>query len=73
MNILGFIWELALLGIALYFYTYMRGFIKGKTAAQQKKIDEFRAANKWLIYISIFLGAIMIINLYLRIVSIIGN
>lgn len=73
MNIIGFIWELALLGIAVYFYAYMRGFIKGKTAEQQKKIDEFRAANKWLIYISMLLGAIIIINLYLQIVGMIGN
>lgn len=69
MQILGFVWELALLAIAIYFYAYMRGFIKGKTPEQQKKIDEFRAANKWLFYVSMLLGAIMIAELYLRIMA----
>ena len=73
MQIFGFIWEIALLGIAIYFYAYMRGFIKGKTPEQQKKMDEFRAGNKWLFYASMFLGAIMIAELYLKIMELIGK
>jgi hypothetical protein len=72
MQIFGFIWEIALLGIAIYFYAYMRGFIKGKTPEQQKKIDEFRAGNKWLFYVSMLLGAIMVANLYFRIIGLGG-
>lgn len=67
MQIIGLIWELALLGIAVYFYLYMIGYFKGKSKEQQRKMDEFRAANGWLKYVSLFLGAIMIINLYIRI------
>ncbi len=66
MEIIGLIWELTLFGIAVYFYALMRGFIKGKTREQQNKIEAFRAANQWLTYASIILGAIMVINLYLR-------
>jgi hypothetical protein len=72
MQILGFIWEIALLGIAIYFYAYIRGFIKGKTPEQQKRIDEFREGNKWLFYVSMLLGAIMVANLYFRIMGIMG-
>lgn len=67
MKIIGLIWELALLGIAVYFYLYMIGYFKGKTKEQQQKIDEFRENNGWLKYVSILLGAIMIINLYIRV------
>ena len=73
MQIFGFIWEIALLGIAIYFYAYMRGFIKGKTPEQQKKMNEFRTGNKWLLWVSIFLGAIMVINLAFRILEMIGK
>ncbi|MFT5834086.1 MAG: hypothetical protein ACI97N_001720 [Cognaticolwellia sp.] len=72
-QILGFVWEIALLGIAIYFYAYMRGFIKGKTPEQEKKINEFRAANKWLLYITMLLGAIMVLNITLRIIQMMGN
>ena len=66
MHIIGLIWELTLLGIAVYFYLYMTGYLKGKTKEQQRKIDEFRQNNGWLKYASMLLGAIMIINLYIR-------
>jgi hypothetical protein len=52
---------------------FMRGFIKGKTPEQQKKIDEFRAANKWLFYTSMLLGAIMFAELYLKIMELINK
>lgn len=67
MKIIGLIWELALLGIAVYCYLYITGYFKGKNKEQQRKIDEFRQSNGWLKYASLLLGAIMIINLYIRI------
>jgi hypothetical protein len=73
MQIVGLIWELTLFGIAVYFYLYMTGYLKGKTKEQQKKIDEFRANNGWLKYASMLLGAIMIINLYIRITGFGGH
>jgi multisubunit Na+/H+ antiporter MnhC subunit len=73
MQIIGLIWELALLGIAVYLYLYAIGYFKGKTKEQQRKIDEFRANNGWLKYASFLLGAIMIINLYIRITGFSGN
>lgn len=69
MEIVGFIWELALLGIAVYCYLYITGYFKGKDKEQQQKIDEFRANNGWLKYASMLLGAIMIVNLCLRIMG----
>lgn len=70
MAIISLVWELLMLGIAIYLYLYMTGYFKGKTREQQKKIDEFRANNAWLKYAAMFLGAIMIINLCFRIAGI---
>ena len=66
MAYIAIIWEILLLGIAVYLYAYMRGFIKAKTPEQQKKINIFRKNNSWLTYAAIALGAIMIINIALR-------
>lgn len=72
-EVVGLVWELLLLGIAVYFYLYMIGYFKGKTKEQQRKIDDFRANNGWLKYASMLLGAIMIVNLYFRITGFGGN
>ena len=73
MQVISLVWELALFGIAVYFYLYMIGYFKGKNREQQRKMDEFRAKNGWLKYASLFLGAIMIINLYLSITGFMAN
>ena len=69
MEYLSLVWELLLLGIAVYLYLFMVGNIKGKTPEQQRKINEFRTSNAWLKYAAMLLGAIMVVNLCLRFVS----
>jgi hypothetical protein len=69
MEYISLIWEMLLLGIAVYLYAYMRGFIKAKTPEQQKKVNEFRKDNAWMTYAAIALGAIMVINLALRFIG----
>lgn len=65
-DFLGLLWEFVLLGIAAYGYAFSRGFVVSKDATQRKKMEAFRQENQWLLYVSILLGAIMIINLYIR-------
>ena len=66
-DILSLIWELALFGIAVYGYMFSRGLITSKDPKQRKKMEQFRQENQWLLYVSLLLGAIMVINLYMTI------
>lgn len=66
MGYIAILWEVVLLAVAIYIYALMRGFIKGKTPAQRKKIKELQEDNRWLTYAAMLLGAIMILNIALR-------
>ncbi len=66
MEYVAIVWEILLLGVAVYLYAYMRGFIKGKTSEQQKTINKFREDNSWLTYAALALGAIMVFHIALR-------
>lgn len=65
-EVLVIIWEFAVLAGAVYLYLYSRGIIKLDPKTKQRAI-EFRDQNKrWLTPLSLFLVAIMLVNIYLH-------
>lgn len=68
MDILGLIFEILFLGLGVYIYLFVRGFIKHEDAKKQAKADDFRKENGWwLRLMAIALMAIMTINIILHI------
>lgn len=68
MEILGLIFEILFLGLGVYIYLFVRGFIKYKDSETKAKADTFRKENGWwLRLMAIALMAIMTINIILHI------
>lgn len=62
-----FFFELLLLGFAVYIYLFSAGFIKIVGVKDRKGLEEWRDNSaKWLRPMSLFLMAIMIVNILLR-------
>lgn len=72
MEYLGLLFELLLLGIAIYLYLFATGRLKAKTETAQTKAEQFRKDNQnWLKYGSLLLMAILSIEIVLHILSLV--
>ncbi len=68
MDWLGLLFEIAFLGMGVYFYLFAIGKIHASDPATQKRMDEFRQRNGgWLRLASLALIAIMLVNVVLHI------
>jgi hypothetical protein len=67
MEYLGLIFELLILGFAVYLYLFATGRVQAKTEEAQKRADAFRESNAgWLRILSLALAAIMLVNVLLH-------
>ncbi len=68
MDILGLIFEILFLGLGIYIYLFVRGFVSYKDPEKKAKADDFRKENGWwLRLMAIALMAVMTINIILHI------
>lgn len=68
MDYLGLLFEFIFLGIGIYLYLFVRGFIKQKDPDKQAKMDEFRKQNGWWLRMAaIALMAVMTLNIAMHI------
>ena len=68
LEIIGLIFEFILLALAVYLYLFSRGIYLFKNESLLPKAEEFRANNGgWLRWFSLFLCAILCVNIYLHI------
>lgn len=67
MEYLGLLFELLILGFAIYLYMFATGRITAKTQEAQKRADTFRESNAgWMRILSLALAAIMTLNVLLH-------
>ena len=68
MDTIGLIFEFLFLGLGIYVYLFVRGFINYKDEETKAKADSFRKDNGWwLRLLAIALMAVMTINIILHI------
>ncbi len=68
MEYIGLLFEIIFLGIGVYLYLFVRGFISQKDPKKQAKMDEFRKENGWWLRLAaIALISVMTINIALHI------
>ncbi len=73
MEYLGLLVELLFFALGLYVYLLVRGFIRPKTEEKRKAIDAFRKKNGWwLRVLSLALMAVMGLNIFLHIASLLA-
>lgn len=73
MEYLGLIFEFAFLALGVYVYLFSIGKLTSKDTEIQKKAEAFRQKNKtWLRILALLLMAVMSVNIYLHIISLMG-
>ena len=67
IEIIGFLIELMIFGVAVYLYLYSANIIKTKNRTKHKRQQEFvREYGSWMRPLSLALMAIMSVNILLR-------
>lgn len=67
IEIIGFVIELMILGVAVYLYLYTSGILSSKDHSKRKRQDQFIAQyGRWMRPLSLVLMAIMTVNIVLR-------